>query len=296
MKITKLLILLAAAALMFAGCDVKDTIYDAIPPVVNPPESEQATITLDTDWSKRGEGINIPGSYTVMLDQYSATVNNVTHTFDNNFATATYRAHIYNTADQIAMSNTVASVASVPAPDGNTEPFIHNYPGWFFSCAMDAAIEKDVSHQFTAVMTQQVRLLTFTFEPTGGTAGRIVSITGILTGVAGSLDIDTNTYGADSNLILDFVKSDDGKWRANVRLLGLTESEQILMGWIRFEDGQPEDMPLEDNLTDDLAGFNTGKEVPFVLESKLIEVPAEGGFFVEIGSWNKVSGDPAVAE
>lgn len=289
MRITKSLILLAGVAVALTGCNVKDTIYDPIPP-------EQATITLTTDWSKRSEGIDIPGSYTIKLDQYSATANNATHTMDNNFATATYRAHIYNTADQITMSNTVARVASVTAPDGNTEPFIHNYPGWFFSCAMDAAIEKDKSHRFTAVMQQQVRLLTFSFEPIGDSADRIVSITGTLAGVAGSLDIDTNTYGADSNLTLDFVKSDDGKWRSSVRLLGLTESEQIFIGTIRFQDGAPEGIPIADNLTRELAGFNTNKEVPFVLESELIEVHTAGGLSTEISSWNKVSGDPVIAE
>ena len=47
-------LIVAATALSFAACDVKDPIY-------NTPHPEQGAITLVTDWSGIGEG---PVSYT----------------------------------------------------------------------------------------------------------------------------------------------------------------------------------------------------------------------------------------
>lgn len=58
-------LIVAATALSFAACDVKDPIY-------NTPHPEQGAITLVTDWSGIGEGLTAPASYTVEAGDYSA--------------------------------------------------------------------------------------------------------------------------------------------------------------------------------------------------------------------------------
>ena len=58
-------LIVAATALSFAACDVKDPIY-------NTPHPEQGAIPLVTDWSGIGEGLTAPASYTVEAGDYSA--------------------------------------------------------------------------------------------------------------------------------------------------------------------------------------------------------------------------------
>ena len=151
-------------------------------------------------------------------------------------------------------------------------------PGWFFTHAEQVAIEQDKDHAFTAAMKQQVRELTLVVEPTGDAAGRITEISAHLTGAAGTLDFATDTYGAASNVVLPFTRitegDDAGKWKATVRLLGVTGTEQLLTGEIRYADGNPRPTTLESDLSEALKEFNAKKTEPLTLGGTL-ETPDE---------------------
>ena len=122
--------------------------------------------------------------------------------------------------------------------------------------AKQVSIEKDKDYPLTAAMKQQVRELTLVVKPTGDAAGRITEIVAHLTGAAGTLDFATDTYGAASNVVLPFTKitegDDAGKWKATVRLLGVTGTEQLLRGEIRYADGNPTPTTLKSDLTEAL--------------------------------------------
>ncbi|WP_374045524.1 FimB/Mfa2 family fimbrial subunit, partial [uncultured Alistipes sp.] len=139
-------------------------------------------------------------------------------------------------------------------------------------------IEKDTDYPLTAAMQQRVRELTLVVEPTGDAAHRITEIEASLSGVAGTLDFATDTYGAASNVVLPFTRitsgADAGKWTATVRLLGITGGEQLLTGEIRYADGNPAPTTLESDLTEALAAFNTAKSEPMTLGGTL-ETPDE---------------------
>ena len=61
-------LIVAATALSFAACDVKDPIY-------NTPHPEQGAITLVTDWSGIGEGLTAPASDTVEAGESDDTAS-----------------------------------------------------------------------------------------------------------------------------------------------------------------------------------------------------------------------------
>ena len=82
-------LIVAATALSFAACDVKDPIY-------NTPHPEQGAITLVTDWSGIGEGLTAPASYTVEAGGYSATLTGTTNLLEPLFEPGSYHLHIYN--------------------------------------------------------------------------------------------------------------------------------------------------------------------------------------------------------
>lgn len=271
----------AAAALLAASC-VKDTLY-------NTPHPDHGKIAVTADWSARGEGIDIPATWTVTMGDYTGTETSATHAPDHLFAPGSYTLVAWNPAEGITVSGTTATVA--PASGNQTTgAFIDNTPGWFFTHTEQVAIEKDKDYPLTAAMKQQVRELTLVVEPTGDAAGRITEIVAHLTGAAGTLDFATDTYGAASNVVLPFTKitegDDAGKWKATVRLLGVTGTEQLLTGEIRYAEGNPTPTTLKSDLTEALKEFNTKKPEPMTLGGTLVETPEEAEFSeFEITGW-----------
>ena len=271
----------AAAALLAASC-VKDTLY-------NTPHPDYGKIAVTADWSARGEGIDIPATWTVTMGDYTGTETSATHAPDHLFAPGSYTLVAWNPAEGITVSGTTATVA--PASGNQTTgAFIDNTPGWFFTHTEQVAIEKDKDYPLTAAMKQQVRELTLVVEPTGDAAGRITEIVAHLTGAAGTLDFATDTYGAASSVVLPFTKitegDDAGKWKATVRLLGVTGTEQLLTGEIRYADGNPTPTTLKSDLTEALKEFNTGKGESLTLGGTLVETPEEAEFSeFEITGW-----------
>ena len=280
-------------ALLLSSC-VKDTLYDT-------PHPDHGMISVTADWSARGEGIDIPATWTVTMGDYTGTETSATHAPDHLFAPGSYTLAVWNPAERITVSGTTATVAATTGNDAGAGAFISNAPGWLFTSVQQVLIEKDTDYPLTAAMKQQVRELTLVVEPTGDAAGRITEIVAHLTGAAGTLDFATDTYGAASNVVLPFTKitegDDAGKWKATVRLLGVTGTEQLLTGEIRYADGNPTPTTLKSDLTEALAAFNTGKGESLTLGGTLVETPEETEFSgFEITGWETVEGGDASAE
>ena len=280
-------------ALLLSSC-VKDTLYDT-------PHPDHGMISVTADWSARGEGIDIPATWTVTMGDYTGTETSATHAPDHLFDPGSYTLAVWNPAEGITVSGTTATVAAATGNDAVAGAFISNAPGWLFTSVQQVLIEKDTDYPLTAAMKQQVRELTLVVEPTGDAAGRITEIVAHLTGAAGTLDFATDTYGAASNVVLPFTKitegDDAGKWKATVRLLGVTGTEQLLTGEIRYADGNPTPTTLKSDLTEALAAFNTGKGESLTLGGTLVETPE--GMEVDgagITGWEEVKGDDVNAD
>ena len=280
-------------ALLLSSC-VKDTLYDT-------PHPDHGMISVTADWSARGEGIDIPATWTVAMGDYTGTETSATHAPDHLFDPGSYTLAVWNPTEGITVNGTTATVAAATGNDAVAGAFISNAPGWLFTSVQQVLIEKDTDYPLTAAMKQQVRELTLVVEPTGDAAGRITEIVAHLTGAAGTLDFATDTYGAASNVVLPFTKitegDDAGKWKATVRLLGVTGTEQLLTGEIRYADGNPTPTTLKSDLTEALKEFNTGKSASLTLGGTLVETPEETEFSgFEITGWETVEGGDASAE
>ena len=287
-----------AAAVLLSSC-VKDTLYDT-------PHPDHGKIAVTADWSARGEGIDIPATWTVSMGDYTGTETSATHAPDHLFAPGSYTLAVWNPAERITVSGTTASVARSIANQsvrsrGGVDALIAGDPGWFFAHAEQVTIKQDKDHAFIAAMKQQVRELTLVVEPTGDAAGRITEIVAHLTGAAGTLDFATDTYGAASSVVLPFTKitegANAGKWTATVRLLGVTGTEQLLTGEIRYADNNPLPTTLESDLTEALKEFNTKKTEPLTLGGTLVETPE--GMEVDgagITGWKPIDGGEVGAD
>ena len=281
-----------AAAVLLSSC-VKDTLYDT-------PHPDYGKIAVTADWSARGEGIDIPATWTVTMGDYTGTETSATHTPDHLFAPGNYTLAVWNPAEGITVSGTTATIAAATGNRAGTDAFVDNAPGWFFTHTEQVSIEKDKDYPLTAVMQQQVRELTLMIEPAGDAADRIESIGGTLSGAAGTLDFATGTHGTPSEVKLHFTKITDGndadKWMATVRLLGIAGNLQRLTATLTYTDGNPQPTALESDLTTALDGFNDGKTAPLTLGGTIAETPGEAGFTGEITDWETVDGGGVDAE
>ena len=281
-----------AAAVLLSSC-VKDTLYDT-------PHPDYGKIAVTADWSARGEGIDIPATWTVNMGDYTGTETSATHAPDHLFAPGSYTLAVWNPAEGITVSGTTATVAAATGNRAGMDAFVNNTPGWFFTYTEQLSIEKDKDYPLTAAMKQQVRELTLMIEPAGDAADRIESIGGTLSGAAGTLDFATGTHGTPSEVELHFTKitegDDAGKWMATVRLLGIAGDAQRLTATLTYTDGNPQPTSLNSDLTSALNGFNDGKTAPLTLGGTIAETPGEAGFTGEITDWETVDGGGVDAE
>ena len=279
-------ILSLALLLTLGGC-VKDELHDT-------PHPDTGKITVTADWADRGEGVDIPASWHIVMGDYTGTETVATHSSDHLFSPGSYTLAAYNIPEGITASGMTAAVA---AADGG---FIVNTPGWLFTSVQEVAIEADTDYELTAVMHQQVRQLTLVIEPTGDAADRIESIVGTLSGAAGTLDFATGIHSTPSEVELHFTKitsgDDAGKWTATVRLLGIAGDAQRLTATLTYTDGNPQPTSLNSDLTAALDGFNDDKTTPLTLGGTLAETPDEAGFTGEITGWETVDSGGVDAE
>ena len=279
-------ILTLALLLTVGGC-VKDELHDT-------PHPDTGKITVTADWTDRGEGVDIPVSWHIVMGDYTGTETGATHSPDYLFNPGNYTLAAYNIPEGITVSGTTAAVA---AADGG---FIVNTPGWLFISVQEVEIEADTDYSLTAIMQQQVRELTLMIEPAGDAADRIESIEGTLSGAAGTLDFATGTHSTPSEVELHFTKitdgNDAGKWMATVRLLGIAGDAQRLTATLTYTDGNPQPTSLNSDLTATLDSFNDGKTSPLTLGGTIAETPGEAGFTGEITDWETVDGGGVDAE
>ena len=281
-------ILSLALLLTLGGC-VKDELHDT-------PHPDTGKVTVTADWTDRGEGVDIPASWHIVMGDYTGTETGATHSPDYLFNPGSYTLAVYNPADDIMVSGTTAAVVQ----EAGNGAYISNTPGWLFTSVQEVEIEADTDYSLTAVMHQQVRELTLVIEPTGDAAERIESIGGTLSGAAGTLDFATGTHGTPSEVELRFTKitegNDAGKWTATVRLLGIAGDTQRLTATLTYADGNPQPTSLNSDLTAVLNGFNEDKTTPLTLGGTVVETPDEAGFTGEITDWEEVDGGQVNAE
>ena len=279
--------IVTALALSLTSC-VKDKLFDT-------PHPDHGKVAVTADWTARGEGIAVPEKWTVNIGDYTGEETTRTHAPDYLFTPGEYSIIAYNPTENITVSGTTASISSGNGRSG----FISGTPGILFTHVQDVTIEKDKVHEFTAVMHQQTGSLTLMIEPTGDAAGRIESIVGSLSGVAGTMDFATGTYGTPSDVALHFTKITEGenagKWTVTVGLLGITGNAQRLSASITYTGGNPQPTALKSDLTSALAGFNDGKTEALTLGGSVVETPTEAGVRAEITDWKTVDGEPTEA-
>ena len=288
MKPTRYIPILAAAAtaLLTASC-VKDTLY-------NTPHPNHGKITVTADWSARGEGIDIPATWTLSMGDYTGTETAATHAPDHLFAPGSYTLVAWNPAEGITVSGTTATVA--PASGSQTTgTFIDNAPGWFFTHTEQVTIEKDTDYPLTAAMQQRVRELQLELEVTQGRPKLIQSVTATLSGIAGAFDMARGqTTGEPASTVFSFTR-DGSRLTADARLLGTMGAVQTMVLDIVFVDGG-RTQRTEVDLTEAMKDFNDDMTTAYRITGTLETPVGMEECNAEITGWESVEGGDASAE
>ena len=275
-----------AAAVLLSSC-VKDTLYDT-------PHPDHGKITVTADWSARGEGIDIPATWTIAMGDYTGTETAATHAPDHLFAPGSYTLVAWNPAEGITVSGTTATVA--PASGSQTTgAFIDNAPGWFFTHTEQVTIEKDTDYPLTAAMQQRVRELQLELEVTQGRPELIQSVTATLSGIAGAFDMaQGQTTGEPASTVFSFTR-DGSRLTADARLLGTMGAVQTLVLDIVFTDGG-RTQRTEVDLTEAMKDFNDDMTTAYRITGTLETPVGMEECNAEITGWESVEGGDASAE
>ncbi len=191
------------------------------------------------------------------------------HEYSFSLRPGTHRIHVWADVEGVFVIGDVAYVEAVST--GGVLP----YPERFFSSATTVTVDPDGVHSVVALMKGHLRELVLVVD---GFSEGVESIRGRLSGVAGSMNIDTEILGESSTVEMDFVRGEDGLWRSTARMFGVVGSVQTFRAEVtylatRSDDRQEPSAALseigrgvfEKDLSDELRSFNDDKNSPMHL-------------------------------
>jgi len=252
MRVLKIFIILNVVTTSFFGC-ISYPIYDYNY------HNYGKIVFLITDWSERGDNIDIPESYTVKIGEYIIILSGTTNPIDYLFPEGKYTINIWNTTKPITVSDKIA-----------TTGYTASDPGWFFTGRKEVKIEIDGEHSVVVNMQQQVRQLTFELEIADNIQYRFTSVSATLSGVAGTLNMDNGMHGDPTTIALTFTEDmNDNRWKTTVRLLGVTGNKQTLTLTMNPDDSNISLNTVISDLSYQLASFNEDKKTPLTLIARV---------------------------
>ena len=262
----------AVLALLLASC-VKDELY-------NTPHPDKGVISVSVDVPQGAE----EDDYTVEVDGQPLDEG------DNASDPLTPGEHtvlVYNTPEGFIVTDGIAYVERLDGTRALSD-LIVPLPETLYSGTKTVTVVADDTLHLNLSVAQRTRDLRLELTVTEGDPERITAITGTLSGVAGAYDLRSETlYGEAVSTRPAFTRS-GGKVVADLRLLGTMGEAQVLTLRLSFLNGNPQDITIESDLTEQLAGFNLGTGT-ITLDGEL-HTPTEAGVEAAIMDWKVVDG------
>lgn len=257
---------------LLASC-VKDELH-------NTPHPDQGVVSVSVDYPQ-GTGEE---DYTVEVDGEPLDEG------DNASAPLTPGEHtvlVCNTPEGFIVTDGIAYVERLDGTRALSD-LIVPLPETLYSGTKTVTVVADDTLHLDLSVAQRTRDLRLELTVTEGDPERIAAITGTLSGVAGAYDLRSETlHGEAVSTAPAFTRSGD-KIEADLRLLGTMGEAQVLTLRLSFLNGNPQDITIESDLTEQLAGFNLGTGT-ITLDGEL-HTPTEAGVEAAIMDWKVVDG------
>lgn len=257
---------------LLASC-VKDELH-------NTPHPDQGVVSVSVDYPQGAEG----GDYTVEVDGKPLDEGD---NASNPLTPGEHTVLVYNTPEGFTVTDGIAYVERVDGTRAITD-LINPLPETLYSGTKTVTVVADDTLHLDLSVAQRTRDLRLELTVTEGDPERITGITGTLSGVAGAYDLRSETlYGEAVSTRPAFTRS-GGKVVTDLRLLGTMGEAQVLTLRLSFLNGNPQDITIESDLTEQLAGFNLGTGT-ITLDGEL-HTPTEAGVEAAIMDWKVVDG------
>ena len=219
--------------------------------------ADEHTVRLTTDWSDRGEGVDLPSHYTVRTGEWCLhEISEKTFVIPHAFQPGPHSIYIYNPAGNITVDGTTASLDVEDA-------YMKTSPGWFFTSAFHLTVEKGKSYSISSVMQQRIKELRFVLFAKADVADRVSYIEASFNGVASQLDIRTgDPVGWPVAVRLDFARGSDSTFVASTRIPGIIGDTQLFTCRMGFDNAGLPDLSMLYDLHDLLEDFNADRITP----------------------------------
>ena len=256
---------------LLASC-VKDELHDT-------PHPDKGVVSVSVDYPQGTED-----DYTVEVDGKPLDEGD---NASNPLTPGEHTVLVYNTPEGFTVTDGIAYVERVDGTRALAD-LIDPLPETLYSGTKTVTVVADDTLHVDLDILQRTRDLRLELTVTEGDPERIAAITGILSGVAGAYDLRSETlYGEAVSTRPAFTRS-GGKVVADLRLLGTMGEAQVLTLRLSFLNGNPQDITIESDLTEQLAGFNLGTGT-ITLDGEL-HTPTEAGVEAAIMDWKVVDG------
>ncbi|WP_287682449.1 FimB/Mfa2 family fimbrial subunit [Bacteroides sp.] len=252
----KKIVLFLGSVLLLASCDVKDPIY-------NTPHPNHGIVMGLTEWSQRGEGVEVPIKYRVEVSGMTNTATTTTFIMPGLFEPGNVEVLAYNLPAGVSANGGIATVST-----GTDGTLLVPDAGVLFSGVATAHVIADDTTRVTLAMQQRMREVHFTLTITDGDPERITDIKARLDGVAASINLRTGeVMGNSASVMLSFLRKGD-KLSANVWTIGIIEeAKQQIVTTLTFSDNHR--IETTTDVTDIFHNFNADKLTPLSITGSL---------------------------
>lgn len=197
------------------------------------------------------EGVALPSSYFIAYDENLIETTATSLPLPGVADPGTYRISVYGASSNVTVDGQIARVAT--AGDGIESA------DWFFAWCGYKRMDYNVPNSMDIKMAQYTQQINLALRCMGEKSDDIASITAHLSGVAGSVDLESGIY-ADPSTVSAALRGGvlAGSYRGELRIIGaVTTQPNVLTLDVAFNDGSKHPIVLD--LSDKLPAFNNDK-------------------------------------
>lgn len=258
----------AISALLLASC-VKDEVYNTSHP-------DKGAVSIH---------VNLPqgmGDYTVEIDGQSVQGSGATIVYPTLLSPGEHNLLMYNHPDGLTIADGIARVNAMADTKSNGNAILP-IPGCLYSASTTCTVTADDTVRIELDPLRRMRDLHFELTVAEGDPERIASVEGVLSGIAGTYTLATESPSREPMTTAPTFTRDGNRVTADARLLGTAGETQILVLTLRFTDGKVQ--TIENDLTEMLRTFNTDMQTPLKISGTLLTPTAANPGTATITDW-----------
>ena len=258
----------AISALLLTSC-VKDEVYNTSHP-------DKGAVSIH---------VNLPqgmGDYTVEIDGQSVQGSGATIVYPTLLSPGEHNLLMYNHPDGLTIADGIARVNAMADIQSNGNVILP-MPGCLYSVSTTCTVTADDTVHIELDPLRRMRDLHFELTVAEGDPERIASVEGVLSGIAGTYTLATESPSREPMTTAPTFTRDGNRVTADARLLGTAGETQILVLTLRFTDGKVQ--TIENDLTEMLRTFHTDMQTPLKISGTLLTPTAANPGTVTITDW-----------